>query len=100
MMAELAQKLRQTFGFSENHIQAVIYEYRQVSQRVNITGELHVIADDPSDDVFIECAIAAGASLVASGDHHLLDLNEYEGVQIVSAADFVARFSHSAESES
>ena len=99
MMAELAQKLRLTFGFSENHIQAVLYEYRQVSQRVDITGELHVIADDPSDDVFIECAMAAGASLVVSGDHHLLDLGEYRDVQIISAADFVARFTRPGESE-
>jgi predicted nucleic acid-binding protein len=34
MMAELAQKLRQPFGFSENHIQAILYDFRRVAQHV------------------------------------------------------------------
>jgi putative PIN family toxin of toxin-antitoxin system len=92
MAAELAQKLRQVFGFSENHIRAVLYDLRRVTENVEITGNLHVIADDPDDDKFIECALLAGASLIVSGDHHLLDLGEYEGVCILSAAEFVARF--------
>lgn len=95
MVAELAEKLRQTFGFSENRLQAVLYELRRVSQRVEITGDLHVVAADPDDDKFIECAMVSDASLVVSGDHHLLDLGEYEGIQILTAAEFVARFMRS-----
>jgi len=92
MAAELAQKLRQAFGFSENRIQAVVYDLRHVSEDVEITGDLHVIADDPDDDKFVECALRGRASWIVSGDHHLLDLGEYEGVRILSAAEFVARF--------
>ena len=92
MVAELAQKLRQAFGFSENHIQAVVYDLRRVSEDVEITGDLHIVADDPDDDKFVECALRGGASWIVSGDHHLLDLGEYEGICILSAAEFVARF--------
>ena len=100
MMAELAQKLREVFGFSENHIQAVLYDFRRMAHRVDITGDLHIVADDPNDDMFIECAVVAGASVIVSGDHHLLDLGEYKGIQILSAADFVARFTLSEETAS
>jgi len=92
MTAELSQKLRQVFGFSENYIRAVLYDLRRISERVKIVGELHVVADDPDDDKFVECALVAGASLIVSGDHHLLELGECEGIRILSAAEFVARF--------
>jgi putative PIN family toxin of toxin-antitoxin system len=92
MMAELSQ-LRAIFGFSENRIQAFACEFRRMSEQIEITGGLHVVADDPDDDKFIECALQAGAGVIVSGDHHLFDIGEYERVCILSAADFVARYS-------
>ena len=92
MIAELSRKLRGTFGFSENHIRAVLYDLRRISQAVAITGDLHVVHDDPDDDKFIECAIVAGAEVIVSGDHHLLDLGQAEGVRVLSPAEFLARF--------
>ena len=92
MVAELSRKLRETFGFSENHIRGIVYDLRRVSEMVEISGGLCVIADDPDDDKFLECALAAGATAIVSGDHHILDLGEYEGVPILSSADFIARF--------
>ena len=92
MMAELSEKLRETFGFSENHIQAVLYDIRRISERVDIAGNVHVVADDPDDDKFIECALVADAKAIVSGDHHLLGLGNYEGIAMISAAEFLARF--------
>jgi putative PIN family toxin of toxin-antitoxin system len=92
MMAELSEKLRETFGFSENHIQAVLYDIRRISERVDITGDVHVVTDDPDDDKFIECALVAKATAIVSGDHHLLELGNYEGITMLSAAEFLARF--------
>jgi putative PIN family toxin of toxin-antitoxin system len=92
MTAELSQKLRHVFGFSENHIQAVLYDLRRAAEKVEITGNLRIIADDPDDDKFVECALVAGAALIVSGDHHLLNLGEYQGIHVITAAEFVARF--------
>ncbi len=74
MVAELSEKLRETFGFSANHIQAVLYNFRRISEQVDITGDLHIVTDDPDDDKFVECALVAGATVIVSGDHHLLEL--------------------------
>lgn len=57
-----------------------------------MTNDLHAVGDDPDDDKFIECALTAGAEVVVSGDHHLLDIGEYEGISILSAAEFLAQF--------
>ncbi len=92
MVAELSEKLRETFGFSANHIQAVLYNFRRISEQVDITGDLHIVTDDPDDDKFVECALVAGATVIVSGDHHLLELGEYEEIPILSAAEFLARF--------
>jgi len=92
-LAELSRKLRDTFAFSENRIHAVMYDIRRVSEAVEITGAFHVVKDDPDDDKFVECALVAGAGMIVSGDHHLLDLGEYEGIPILPAAEFLAQFS-------
>jgi putative PIN family toxin of toxin-antitoxin system len=92
MMAELSEKLREPFGFSENHIRAVLYDIRRISERVDIAGNVHVVGDDPDDDKFIECALVADATAVVSGDRHLLELGSYEGIAMLSPTDFLARF--------
>jgi len=92
MMAELSEKLRGTFGFSENHIQAVLADLRRTSERVEITGKVQVVTADPDDDKFIECALVGGATAIVSGDRHLLALGRYEDIPILSASDFLAGF--------
>ena len=48
------------------------------------------VAADPDDDVFLHCAVAAGASCVISGDRHLLDLGQYQEIRILSVNEFLA----------
>src|SRR3989338_1816580 len=47
------------------------------------------ICRDPHDNKFIECAIAAGADYVVSGDEDLLSIKEYENTKIVSIDGFL-----------
>jgi len=49
---------------------------RQLTQR---------ISRDADDDQVLACALAAKADLIVSGDRDLLDLNEHQGVRIVTA---------------
>ena len=97
ILGELSQKLRDTFGFTENHIQAVVYEYRSISHRVEIVGDLCVVSEDPDDDKYVECAVVSGASAIVSGDRHLLNLQEYQGIRVFSAAEYLAHFEQDRE---
>lgn len=47
------------------------------------------IESDPSDNKFLDAAIAGQAEFIVSGDKHLLDLELFEGVSIISARQFL-----------
>lgn len=51
--------------------------------------EVESIVRDPKDDMFLASAKAAEAHYIVSEDKDLLVLNPYEGIQIVSALQFL-----------
>jgi predicted nucleic acid-binding protein len=52
-----------------------------------------IIRDDPSDDKFIRCAKAGKASIIISGDQHLLRLKSYGKIKILTPTQFLKNFS-------
>ena len=48
-----------------------------------------VVLEDPDDDRVLECAVACRAELVVSGDQHLLELSEHEGIPVLPAREAV-----------
>jgi predicted nucleic acid-binding protein len=48
-----------------------------------------VVAADPSDDRYLECAIEGEADCIVTGDRHLLALGNYREVEILSPREFV-----------
>lgn len=76
-------------GYTQDEISRLVAEIEDYAFSV-IPQETHaVVALDPDDDKFIECAVAAGADYIVSGDKHLLTLKEYAGIQILSPAAFL-----------
>ena len=60
---------------------------------VKITNQLEGITTDPDDNKIIECALVGSATHIVTGDKkHLLPLQNYQGIHIVTAADFLQRF--------
>lgn len=53
------------------------------------TKLLNVVVADESDNRYLECAIAGGATYVVTGDEHLLDIGNYQGISIITPAAFV-----------
>jgi putative PIN family toxin of toxin-antitoxin system len=51
--------------------------------------KLDVIEDDPDDNRVLECALTGGATYIISGDTHLLNVKEYQGIVILSPAGFL-----------
>jgi len=47
------------------------------------------VCDDPDDDKFLACAIAAGAKVVVSGDRHLLKISGYHEIEVIKPREFV-----------
>ena len=53
---------------------------------------LRVVKRDPSDDRFIECAVAGKASVIISGDKDLLSIGSYRKILIQTPAQFLDDF--------
>ena len=51
---------------------------------------LDVIQDDPSDNKIFVCAVESEADFIISGDHHLIELKEFQGITIVNPATFLS----------
>ncbi len=49
------------------------------------------VPDDPKDEMVLACALDGQADLIVSGDRHLLDLGEYQGIPILTAREFLER---------
>jgi len=56
------------------------------------TPQLHIVADDPDDNKFIECAVALKADCVVSGDKALIEIKDYMGIKIVTPKEFLGQF--------
>jgi putative PIN family toxin of toxin-antitoxin system len=92
MLAELTEKLREKFNYSENHIHAVVADIRKYAEHIDITENLRVVQADPDDDKFVECAIVGHASYIISSDNHLLGLGEFQTIKILSPEEYLSRF--------
>lgn len=56
---------------------------------VHPNQKLNIIKEDPKDNIFLECAVEGECKFIVSGDHHLLQLGEYESIRIITAEEFI-----------
>ena len=50
------------------------------------------IKADPTDDRILECALAASAAAIVSGDSHLLALGIFRGIPILTPAECLEKY--------
>lgn len=83
--------IRDTYPLDENDVQ----EIRLLLERRTILTphalDLCVIPEDREDDNIIIAAVEGDADCIISGDRHLKGLNTYEGIPILSPAEFVTQ---------
>jgi hypothetical protein len=81
------------FELSESEIQYLLYvhviPFVEMTRVRTHPGPV-VIHEDPSDDSFLRCAVAANVRFIISGDRHLLKLKTYRRIKILSPADFLS----------
>jgi putative PIN family toxin of toxin-antitoxin system len=76
-------------GVSFKEIDSLIKKIKKVSSMV--AGELvvEVIETDPDDNIILACAVEGKTDFIVSGDKHLKDLKEFQGIRIVEPAMFL-----------
>ena len=71
------------FGLEEGEIESIINEdILPYIETVIITRQIKGVCPDPDDDIFLSCAVNGKADVIVSGDAHLLNLKEFEGIPI------------------
>jgi uncharacterized protein len=81
---------RRKFGLSPEQALAFVEELHALCRVVAPFETICAVDADPDDNRVLECARAAGADTIVSGDSHLLAMGSWEGVRIVDPAGFVA----------
>ncbi len=90
ILLELADKLRAKTGLSDQDVADAVADLLGFLTSVAIRSQLRVVAADPDDDKVIACAVDGHATHIVTGDRrHLLKLRTYEGIVIVSPAEFL-----------
>ncbi len=75
---------------SEAEIQQLLKLVGKQATLIEPTEKL-MVANDESDNRYIECAITGGADYLVTGDKkHLLPIGEYGGIKFVAPATFLA----------
>jgi uncharacterized protein len=56
---------------------------------VSVKHTIRMIAQDPDDDIVLSTALEGNASLIVSGDKHLLDLKRFKGIRILTVEELL-----------
>jgi len=88
ILTETANTLRSKFEWSDEKIHQAIQTISRSATVLKTQPTLSVLRDDP-DNRILECAVAAQADAVVTGDRHLLALKSYHGIRILKLANFL-----------
>ena len=86
---EIVGKLKTTFKLAEEDVNQILLDFSTFTLPIRINKQLIVVRDDPDDNKFIECAVECKANYIISGDRHLLNLKEYEGIKLIKSSEFL-----------
>ena len=76
-------------GWTETEIRAFMESLEALAILTPGQLRLEVVAADPSDNRYLECAIEGDADCLVTGDRHLLELAEYREIELLSPREFV-----------
>ena len=92
MLAEFQGVLEgKKFRYPSAIVRTIVNELLAVSELVRPTMKVEQIKADPADNRILECALESSAACIVTGDRHLLELGQFEGIPILDVAAFLAR---------
>lgn len=94
ILEETLRVLRDKFHRTPGELRETDKQLRVIGRIVTPTESINVINADPSDDRILECAVAAAAEVIVSGDKHLVALGSFRGILLQRVAEFLTVLEH------
>lgn len=93
ILEELERILREKFEWSEKQLQRILNRIKKKAIIVQPKVKVSIIKEKKDDNRILECALEGKAQYIVSGDErHLLPLKEFQGIKILSPAEFLKLF--------
>jgi len=89
ILKEIEGVLTDKFAWSEKDAQRAIAGIKKFTDIVYPKEKLNAVKNDAADNRIIECAQAAQTHFIISGDRHLKALKTFQGIRIISPAEFL-----------
>ncbi len=85
-----APSISKKYGLTRDRMERLIILLEKDAILVpGLSDAAGAIPEDPTDEMFLSAALDAKADCIVSGDRHLLDLDEYQGIPILTALQFL-----------
>jgi len=95
ILKELMGTLKKDFGWSNEQIKNTIQRIKAKTISIRPKIKVSVVKEKDDDNRILECAIEGNVQYLISGDKkHLLPLKEYQGIKILSPAQFIMLFTY------
>ena len=85
------EKFASRFVLAGTGIDELVFGYASLANLIRADEIEPVIKSDPQDDQVLACAKTANADVIVSGDNHLLALQQYQNVEILTAGQLLER---------
>ena len=81
-------RLRETYEEAGVKREELMEAVLRIGSLVKVEARLSILREDVADNKFLECAVDGGADYVVRGDSHLLELEHYQRIRMLSVRRF------------
>ncbi len=89
ILEEIEGVLLRKFRWTVTRAHEAARAIRSFAVVVTAAESVNVVREDEPDNRILECALAARADVIATGDQHLLRLKRFRGILIASPREFL-----------
>lgn len=86
----LRSRITRRYAITQEKVSEFLTALNRLAAIVSVNQPPQVILADPKDDHIIATAVQASASVIVSGDRHLLNFSQFGDIRIITPAWFLA----------
>lgn len=83
------QRVMTRLGFSRRLATLTQRRIQRRSNVITVPSSRHAVERDPQDSPILRAALTCGADYLVTNDRHLLTLDPYEGIEVVSMDQYL-----------